>query len=244
MTEFYRDKTVVLTGGAGGIGMACARRFHDLGARLVLVDIDADGLDRAAEAFAGSDRVIIHRSAVDTPASCAAALDAAAAPIHALVHLAGWFEKDPMDPDDHGVWDRAIAGNLTNGYDLAIAFQARCDTRQPARIVFISSLAFNRGAFDHVPYTAAKGGLVGLTRALARRLAPGVLVNAVAPGIITTTMPAPVIADRGERLLAEIPLKRFGEPAEVAGVIEFLCGPGSTYVTGQLINIDGGTINS
>ena len=213
---------------------------------MLLIDPDTAAMDRARQRYAGSDRVRFHVSPIDSAEACASALDAAEGPIHALVHLAGVFEQDPMDPTDHGVWDRAIAGNLTNAYDMAVAFQTRTASSAdagPARLVFVSSLAFNRGAWQHVPYSAAKGGLVGMTRALARRFGPEVLVNAIAPGIITTTMPAQVIADRRDRLLQEIPLKRFGEPREVATVIEFLCGPGSTYITGQLLNVDGGTIN-
>lgn len=246
MQDFYNGRRIVLTGGAGGIGIACADLFHSAGAQVLLIDPDAAAMERARRRYAGSDRVRFHVSAIDTLDACAAALDAAGGPIHALVHLAGVFEQDAMDPADHGVWDRAIAGNLTNAYDMVVAFQARRTSSAqdgPARLVFVSSLAFNRGAWQHVPYSAAKGGLVGMTRALARRFGPEVLVNALAPGIITTTMPAQVIADRRERLLQEIPLKRFGEPHEVASVIDFLCGPGSTYITGQLLNVDGGTIN-
>jgi 3-oxoacyl-[acyl-carrier protein] reductase len=110
-------------------------------------------------------------------------------------------------------------------------------------MVFISSLAFRRGAFDHVPYTAAKGGVTGLVRALSRRLAPGVLVNGLAPGIIDTGMPQKIIATRGERLIREIPLQRWGEAREVATVIDFLLGVGASYITGQVINVDGGAIN-
>ena len=246
MQDFFDGKRIILTGGAGGIGIACADLFHDVGARVLLIDPDAAAMDRARLRYAGSDRVSYHVSPIDTPEACAAALDAAGGPIHGLIHLAGVFEQDPMDPADHGIWDRAIAGNLTNAYDMAVAFQSRKAAMAdggPARLVLVSSLAFNRGAWQHVPYSAAKGGLVGMTRALARRFGPEMLVNAIAPGIITTTMPAQVIAERRDRLLQEIPLKRFGEPHEVATVIEFLCGPGSTYVTGQLLNVDGGTIN-
>jgi NAD(P)-dependent dehydrogenase (short-subunit alcohol dehydrogenase family) len=90
----------------------------------------------------------------------------------------------------------------------------------------------------------SKGALTGLVRALARRFAPDILVNGLAPGIILTTMPSGIIATRGDRLLAEIPLARYGEPEEVAGVVDFLSGPNATYMTGQILNVDGGIVNS
>jgi 3-oxoacyl-[acyl-carrier protein] reductase len=162
-----------------------------------------------------------------------------------LIHLAGLFERDGFDPNDHGVWNRAIAANLTNAYDLAVAFATRFDKRDgPARIVFTSSLAYRRGSADYPPYAAAKAGLVGLTRSLARRLAPDVLVNAVAPGLIDTRMAAEVIATRGEAYRNEIPVKRCGHPAEVASVIRFLCSSDSSYVNGQTITVDGGITNA
>ena len=89
-------------------------------------------------------------------------------------------------------------------------------------------------------YSAAKGGLVGLTRALARRFRTRATVNALAPGIILTRMPQRLIERRGEALLQEIPLGRFGEPREVATVIHFLLSEDASYITGQCINVDGG----
>jgi 3-oxoacyl-[acyl-carrier protein] reductase len=110
--------------------------------------------------------------------------------------------------------------------------------------VLTSSIAHRRGSPDRVPYAAAKGGVVGLTRALSRKLAPDVLVNAVAPGLIETKMSASIIAERGDDYRHEIPLKRFGKPSEVASVIRFLCSPDASYITGQTITIDGGITNA
>jgi NAD(P)-dependent dehydrogenase (short-subunit alcohol dehydrogenase family) len=142
------------------------------------------------------------------------------------------------------VRNRAIAANLTNAYDMAVAFSRGFDRREPARIVLTSSIAYRRGSADRVPYAAAKGGVVGLTRALSRKLAPDVLVNAIAPGVIETKMTDEIIAERGEPYRQEIPLKRFGKPSEVASVIRFLCSADASYITGQTITIDGGITNA
>ncbi len=239
----FTGKRIVVTGGAGGIGIETARAFMEQGAHVVIADIDPAALERAS-AILGAVRLATIASALDTPAECARVIESAGAPVYALVHLAGLFERDALDPDDHSVWNRAIAANLTNAYDMAVAFATRFDRRDPARIVLTSSVAYRRGSPDRVPYAAAKGGIVGLTRALSRKLAPDVLVNAVAPGVIETRMAEPTIAERGEAYRQEIPLKRFGHPKEVASVIRFLCGPDSTYITGQTITIDGGITNA
>jgi 3-oxoacyl-[acyl-carrier protein] reductase len=237
------DKTIVVTGGAGGIGRALAPILLDRGARLLLIDPNEAALSAAQAGLDASDRVLTAASTIDSLEACEAALAAVTGPLYGLVHLAGIFEPDPDGAADHGVWDRAIASNLTNAYDMAFACVPRLDPGAACRMVFISSLAFRRGAFDHVPYTAAKGGVTGLVRALSRRLAPGVLVNGLAPGIIDTGMPQKIIATRGERLIREIPLQRWGEAREVASVIDFLLGDGASYITGQVINVDGGAIN-
>src|SRR6202034_1153936 len=173
------------------------RAFMEQGGHVIMADIDAAALERARSVL-GCVRLGTIASPLDTPAECARVIEAAGAPVHTLVHLAGLFERDALDPDDHGVWNRAIAANLTNAYDMAVAFSTRFDQRQPARIVLTSSIAYRRGSADRVPYAAAKGGIVGLTRALSRKLAPDVLVNAVAPGLIETRMSEPVVAERGD----------------------------------------------
>jgi NAD(P)-dependent dehydrogenase (short-subunit alcohol dehydrogenase family) len=129
---------------------------------------------------------------------------------------------------------------------MAAAIRPQLDPGATCRMVFASSLAFRRGSFDHIAYSAAKGGIAGLVRALARALAPGVLVNGVAPGIILTGMPEHMldVPERRERLRAETTLKRFGEAREVATVIRFLLSDDSSFITGQLINVDGGVVLS
>jgi 3-oxoacyl-[acyl-carrier protein] reductase len=239
----FTGKRIVVTGGAGGIGIETVRAFMDHGGHVIMADIDQAALERA-QATLGHVRLGTIASALDTPAECARVIEAAGAPVYALVHLAGLFERDELDADDHGVWNRAIAANLTNAYDMAVAFSTRFDRREAARIVLTSSVAYRRGSADRVPYAAAKGGIVGLTRALSRKLAPYVLVNAIAPGVIETRMAEPTIAERGEAYRQEIPLKRFGKPSEIASVIRFLCSPDASYITGQTINIDGGLTNA
>jgi 3-oxoacyl-[acyl-carrier protein] reductase len=160
-----------------------------------------------------------------------------------LVHMAGVFEPDPLEADDRTVWERAIASNLTNAYDMAIAFRSQ-HKGDVGRIVMCSSRAFQRGAPGRAAYTAAKGGIVGLTRTFSREFAPGIRVNAIAPGLIVTRMTEELVATMGAQRMSEIPLGRFGKPEDIAGVALFLCSDAASYITGQLITVDGGTLNS
>ena len=113
------DRRVLVTGGAGGIGQACARHFLGRGAQVTLVDIDGERLDAARERL-GGERVTVVRSALGDARACAQAAAAAGGPLHALVHMAGVFEHDPLDPEDRSVWDRAIASNLSNAYEMVV----------------------------------------------------------------------------------------------------------------------------
>lgn len=244
MANTFEGRQFVITGGAGGIGRACAKQLLEGGAKILLIDVDAGRLDEAQARLGGGDRVTTRVSLLGSAKEAAAALDAAGRPIYGLIHMAGLFEPDPLDPEDHSVYDRAMASNLTNGYDLGVAYQTRRDASQVGRIVYCSSGAYRRGSPGRVAYSVAKAGIVGLTRALARQFAPHTLVNAVAPNAIKTGMTDSVFRERGEAILSTIPLGRFGEPEEIASVVTFLCSDGASYMTGQTINIDGGAANS
>lgn len=242
----FQDKLIVITGGAGGIARETAGLLLAGGAELLLIDPNAGMVEASATELAGGERVRAVVSALESPEACTAALAGIGRRVYALVHLAGVFRPDALDSAHRAAWDATIAANLTNAFDMAAAIRPLLDPEATCRMVFASSLAFRRGSFDHIAYSAAKGGIAGLVRALARALAPKVLVNGVAPGIILTGMPEHMldVPRRRERLLAETTLKRFGHPREVATVLRFLLSDDSSFITGQLINVDGGVVHS
>lgn len=237
-------KQFVITGGAGGIGQACARQLLQAGGHVLLVDVDAARLGAAAGRLGNDPRLATHVSQIASPQEAAACLDAAGRAVYGLIHMAGLFEPDPLDPQDHSAYDRAMSSNLHNAYDLAVAYESRRDPSTVGRIVLCSSGAARRGSPGRVAYSVAKAGIIGLTRALSRQFAPQTLVNAVAPNAITTPMTDAVFKERGESIKSIIPLGRFGEAHEIASVVSFLCSDGATYITGQTINIDGGAANA
>ncbi len=237
----YDGKLIVVTGAAGGIGRATIPLLIAEGARLLLIDVAQAPLDAMVAALPAG-RAVAVESDLGSVAACRAALAKAEGPIHGLVHLAGIFRPHGWDDDAPAIFREVMQANATNAFDLVIAAKPRL--ARGSRIVFISSLAFRRGSPDHAAYSMSKGALAGLTRSLARKLAPeGILVNGLCPGIIDTPMPARIIAAGGDALRASIPLGRFGAPEEVGSVIEFLLAPASSYMTGQLLNVDGGMIN-
>ena len=242
--DSLKNKTIIVTVGAGGIGTCVCQQLADIGADLLVLDWDQERLEQLQTKLQGGQSTIITQSTDLADFSiCKQLMTRAPSDPIALVHLAGVFEQDVDDPNDYTVWTRAIDHNLKNARDMCLAFAEHFPKDHTGRIILTSSLAANRGAFDHYSYTAAKAGLIGLTRALSCNFAPDILVNCIAPGIIMTGMPDRVLADRREKVLNEMPLKRFGEPEEVASVIIFLISDAASYVNGQLINNDGGTIN-
>ncbi|RWE22875.1 MAG: SDR family oxidoreductase [Mesorhizobium sp.] len=242
MTFDFSDRTLVLTGAAGGIGKAIAQLFAHAGANLVLSDLSEDSLSEvvAGEAF---EKVRTETIAIDAskPASaetiCRRAADRFGR-IDYLVPAAGIFPTEKFTEISADRWRRVMEVNLDGIYYLI--WSAIPVLSENSSIVNFTSMAAYRGALANAHYAASKGAIGGLTRSLARELGPKTRVNAVAPGWIETPMTREVVAVRGEKAIADTPLNRLGQPEEVASVVAFLCSPAASFITGETIQITGG----
>ncbi len=237
-------KRAIVTGGASGIGKAICARLAEEGSHVGIFDINREAADAVAAELGG----IACTVDVTDHASCAKGLnrfEAEAGPCDILVNCAGWgpprlfLETAPED------WDKVIAINLRGPLNLQHLVCPGMAMRRWGRVVNIASDAGRVGAGLTAVYSAAKGGLIAFTKSLARELATaGVTVNAVAPGPTKTPLLTDSFGEDGERWLAavekSIPMKRLGEPEDIAGMVAFLASDDAAYVTGQVISVSGG----
>ncbi|MEZ4552635.1 MAG: SDR family oxidoreductase [Dehalococcoidia bacterium] len=240
-------KTVLVTGGAMGIGRGIAERFAEAGASVVIADIDA-GAGQAAATDIGATFVQADMSDVPSLHSLVAALDARGG-ADILVNNAGIYPFRPaleMTVED---WDRVMAVNLRGLFVLTQAFaNAAVQRGAPATVVNIGSIdSFHPSNPGLAAYDASKGGLLMLTRSLALELAPhGIRINLIAPGGITTegvqAAQGSIPSDLLNQFLARVPLGRWGEPDDIALMTLVLATPLSAYVTGAAFVVDGGRL--
>jgi 3-oxoacyl-[acyl-carrier protein] reductase len=236
-------KVALLTGANGGIPRATAALFRQLGAHLVLTDLDPAALDGfAASLPEGQARIVTARMDVTQRAEVDEALALAGREfggIDILVTGAGLYveqEVTAMSDDD---WRRTIGVNLDGVFYATRA--AMPLLRRGGSVVNIASMAGHRGSVRHAHYAACKAAVLGFTRSLVHELSPrGVRANCVSPGIIATAMTEAVMRDNGAALIAATPMKRFGTPEEVASVIAFLASDAAAFVNGETIHINGG----
>lgn len=240
------EKVALVTGGIQGLGLATARMLHHSGASVVVNYLpDAEGLfqQRAEQAVRPFEkRGLAVAADVRSREDMTALMNRITATFGRLdivVNNAAVLRdrtvKNMTDED----WDAVISTNLSAVFKV-------CQTALPflkdgGRIVNMASISGVMGFYGQANYAAAKAGIIGLTKVLSRELAARqITVNAVAPGVVLTEMGQSIPQAARDQMLAQIPLRRFGEPEEIAGTIAFLCSPLASYITGQTLHVNGG----
>jgi len=255
-TNSLTGRHALVTGAARGIGAEIARTLAAQGAVLTLLGRDAQALQRVAETLAGSGHGVVAADVADPQAVQSAFAQARAerGPVTVLVNNAGAAESAPFLKTSVELWQRMLSVNLTGSFVCAQAALPDMLDAGWGRIVNIASTAGQKGYAYVSAYTAAKHGVIGLTRALALEVArKGITVNAVCPGYTDTDIlrnsVANVVGKTGRSeadALAEFssvnPQKRIVQPAEVADAVRWLCGEGAASVTGQSISVSGGEV--
>jgi 2-hydroxycyclohexanecarboxyl-CoA dehydrogenase len=246
-----KDKTVIVTGGAGGIGGATCRRFAAEGAKVAVFDMNLDAAQKVADGIKASGGIaaafkcdITDRTAVDT---AVAATLAQFGPIDVLVNNAGWDVFKPFVKTVPDEWSKLIAINLTGALHMLHAVLPGMVERNAGRIVNIASDAARGGSSGEAVYSACKGGLVALSKTLAREHARhNITVNVVCPGPTDTALLAGVAegardpAKLIEAFRSAIPLGRLGQPDDLASAIAFFGSDDASFITGQVISVSGG----
>jgi 3-oxoacyl-[acyl-carrier protein] reductase len=227
-------RSVLVTGGNRGIGLAVARAFQAAGDDVAVTY-------RSGEPPEGLFGVRCDVTSTDDVDAAFATVEEHQGPVEILVANAG-ITRDTlvlrMSDDD---FNDVIDANLTGTFRAARRAAKGMLRLKRGRIIMVSSVVGMTGSAGQVNYAASKAGMVGLARSLARELGSrGITVNVVAPGFVATDMTAELSDDRRAAIVAQVPLARYAEASEVADVITFLASPGAAYITGALVPVDGG----
>jgi len=244
-TRPLEGKTAVVTGGSRGIGAAVATLLAERGAAVVVSARDADRLAAAVKELEATGAAVVGVAGdVSRREDAERVVDTARerfGRVDILVNNAGITRDGLLLRMKDEDWDRVLEVNLRGAFVMTRAASKVMVRQKGGRIINMSSAAGAMGNAGQTNYSASKAGLIGFTKAAARELSHwGILVNAVAPGLIETDMAAAISATAREALLAQVPLGRVGTTREVAEVVGFLAGEGATYVTGQVFHVNGG----
>jgi len=246
MAQAVSVRRAVVTGGAQGIGAAIGARLAADGLDVVLLDRDGPGVvAQAAElSVAGGGRVIGLRCDVANRAEVAETVAQAAdllGGLDTVVTNAGIARDAFIHKMTDSDWDDVLAVHLTGTFATIRAAAPFLRAAGPGRVVTISSISAAMGNLGQANYTAAKGGIVSLTKTLAREFArAGTTVNCIRPGFIDTPMTRSVPESARAALLANIPLQRAGRPEEIAGAVSFLVSDDAAFMTGAVLDVNGG----
>lgn len=237
----FTDRVVVITGAGGEIPSAVARVCAEGGAHLVLTDVDEAKAQAVAKQLSTAASVATIRHDVADPADGARVAELCRSRhgrVDSLVTGAGLYQRLPLADLTPEQWRRTLAVNLDGVMYTIMAL--RTLFAEGSSIVNIASHAGHQGSPDHSPYAAAKGGVLTLSRSLARELAPRTRVNAVSPGLIDTQLLRAMEANRREAMTQATPLQRLGQADEVAHAVAYLCSAAATFVTGATLHANGG----
>jgi NAD(P)-dependent dehydrogenase (short-subunit alcohol dehydrogenase family) len=243
-----RGKVAVVTGGTRGIGLMIAEAYVRAGAKVYVSSRKADVVAETVEQLSALGECIGIPADLSTEAECRRLADEVSRredKVHVLVNNAGATWGAPMDEYDDAAWDRVIDLNVKGVFHLTRFLRPQLEAASapddPARVINIGSIdGIQVPMLETYAYSSAKAAVHQLTRHLAKRLAPTITVNAIAPGPFESKMMKATLESFGEQIAASAPMKRIGKPADMAGIAIYLASPAATYVTGAVIPIDGG----
>ncbi len=243
MTGELEGKIAFITGASRGIGLATARELTEAGARVAIIARDKGKADEAAKEVSGSCCFACDVTDVDSVTEVVGVVQAEMGPIDILVNNAGDTRDQLLVRMTDEDWTYALDVNLTGTFNTIRAVARGMMRQRSGVIINVSSVVGLVGNAGQANYAAAKAGLVGLTKSVAKELAGrGIRANLVVPGFIDTQMTADLAGEARKHLAQRILMGRLGEPEDVAPVIRFLASPGAGYITGQVIVVDGGMV--